>query len=77
MCYKLVDEKNGKIICRSVIWSATEPNTAKLQIDPIKLLPPDTMHSKEPDAILDKMMKAADFDTPFLDVNKKDPVNSI
>ena len=30
MCYKLVYDNSGKIICRSVIRSATEPGTAKI-----------------------------------------------
>ena len=30
MCYKLVDDKTGKIINRSVIYFATEPDTANL-----------------------------------------------
>ena len=77
MCYKLVDDKSGKIICRSVILSATEPGTANLQVDSIEPLPPNAMHSIEPGAMLDKIMTAADFDTPFSDVNKKDPVDSI
>ena len=70
MCYKLVDDESGKIICRSVIQSATEAGTANLRIDPIKLLPP-------PDAMLDKMMTAADFKTPVSSDKKKIPVDSI
>ena len=77
MCYKLVDDESGKIICRSVIQSATEHGTANLQVDPIEPLPPDAIHSTESDAMLDELMTAADFDTPFSDVNKKDPVDSI
>ena len=30
ICYKLVDDESGKIICHSVIWSATEPGTTNL-----------------------------------------------
>ena len=30
MCYKLVDEESGKIICRSVILAAIEPGSANL-----------------------------------------------
>ena len=77
MYYKLVDDESGKIICQSVIRSATEPGTTNLRIDPIEPLPPDAIHSTEPDTMLDEMMTAADFDTPFSDVNKKDPVDSI
>ena len=74
MCYKLVDEESGKIICRSVIRSATEPSTDILRIDPIEPLPPDATHNTNPDAMLDEMMTAADFKTPFSDVSKKVPV---
>ena len=59
MCYKLVDDDSGKIICRSVIRSATEPGTATLRVDPIELLPSDA------DAIFDEMMTCADFETPL------------
>ena len=76
MCYKLVDEESGKIICRSVIRSATEPGTANLRIDPIEPLPPNATHNTNPDAMLDKMMKAADFKTPVSDVCKKVPVET-
>ena len=70
MCYKFVDEKSGKVICRLVIRSATEPGSANLRIDPIKPLPP-------PDYNLDKMMTAANFKTPVSSGEKKDPVDSI
>ena len=30
MCYKLVDKESGKIICRSVIRTVTEPGSAKV-----------------------------------------------
>ena len=68
MCYKLVDNKTGKIINRSVIRSATEPGTANLRVDPIEPLPPD------PHDILDEMMTTADFGGPL---SKVDPVDSI
>ena len=77
MCYRLVDDETGKIICRSVIRLATEPGTANLQIDPIKPLPPDAIYNTEPGAMLDEMMTMADFNTPFSDVNKKDPFDLI
>ena len=70
MCYKLVDEESGKIICRSVIRSATEPGTANFRIDPIKPLPP-------PDAILDEMMTAANYKTPISSDKEKDPMDLI
>ena len=68
MCYNLVDDESGKIICPSVIRSATEPGTANLRIDSIEPLPSDT------DAILDEMMSTADFETPL---STGDPVDSI
>ena len=68
MCYKLVDDESGKIICCSVIWSATEPGNANLRVDPIESLPSDA------DAILDEMMPTADFEIPLSYV---DPVDSI
>ena len=68
MCYKLVDDESGKIICRSAIRSATEPGTANLRVNPIESLPSDA------DAILDEMMSTADFETPLSNV---DPVDLI
>ena len=76
MCYKPVDGESGKIICRSVIRSATETGTANLRIDPIEPLPPDAIHNTNPDAMLDEMMTAADFKTPVSNLSKKDPVDS-
>ena len=60
--------QTGKIINRSVIRSATEPETANLRVDPVKPLPPD------PHDILDEMMSTTDFGTPLSSV---DPVDSI
>ena len=68
MCYKLVDDKTGKIINRSVIRSATEPGTKNLCVDPIEPLPPD------PHDMLDELMNTADFGSP---ISKVDPVDSI
>ena len=77
MCYKLVDDESGKIICRSIIRSAIEPGTANLRIDPIKPLPPDTIFIIEPDAMLDEMMTRADFETLLLKVDMVDPIDLI
>ena len=77
MCYKLVDDESGKIVCRSVIRSATEPGTANLWIDPIKSLPSDAIRNTESDAMLDEMMTLADFETTLLDVDTEDPVDLI
>ena len=70
MCYKLVDEESGKIICRSVIRAATEPGSANLRVDPIEPLPP-------PDPDLEGLMKGADFEAPFSSDRKKVPVEAI
>ena len=77
MCYKLVDDVSGKIFCRSVIRSATTPGTANLCIDRIKILPPDAIHSTEPDTMFDQMTILADFETPLSDVDKNDPFDLI
>ena len=74
MCYKLVNDKSRKIVCRSVIWSATGPSTTNLQIDPIEPLPPDAIPNTELDAMLDEMMIFADFEISLSDVDMNDPV---
>ena len=65
MCYKLINHKSGKIVYCSVIWSATEPGTVNLWIDPIEPLPPDTIPNTKPDAMLDEMITFADFETSW------------
>ena len=77
MWYKLVDDESGKIICRSVIRSATEHATANLYIDPIKPLPPNAITNIEPDAMFDELMTFTDFKTPFSCRDEKDPVDLI
>ena len=72
MCHKLVDNESGKIVCRSVICSATEPGTVNLQVDPIEPLPHDTIRNTYPDAMLDEMMTTADFETPLSNVDSVD-----
>ena len=74
MCYKLVDDESGKIVCCSVNRSATKPGTANLRVDPIKPLPHDANSNTDPDAMLDEMMITPDFETPLSNV---DPVDSI
>ena len=61
MCYKLVDDNSRKIICRSVIRSATKLGSENLQVDPIKPLSKDAIIDTEEDAILDGFMSFADF----------------
>ena len=70
MCYKLVDEESGKIICRSVIRAATEPGSDNLRVDPIEPLPPT-------DAQLDEMIETADFKTPVSSTSKEVPPFSL
>ena len=53
------------------------PTFANLWIDPIEPLPPDAIHSTEPDAMLDEMMILADFETPLSDVDKNDRIDLI
>ena len=77
MFYKLVNDESGKIVCRSVIRSATEPGTANFRVNPIEPLPPYTIHSTELDAMLDEMMTTADLNTPFSHLNEKDPIDLI
>ena len=77
MCYKLVDDKSGKIICRSVIRSVTEPGTANLCVDPIEPLPPDVIRNTEPDAMLNEIMTRANFKTSLSNVKMVDPVDLI
>ena len=77
MCHKLVDDESGKIVCRSVIGSATKPGNSNLRIDPIEPLPPDVIHSNELDAILDELMTMAYLKTLSSYLNDKDLVDSI
>ena len=74
MYYKLVHNESGKIICCSVIRSATEPGTANLRVDPIKPLPHDDIRNTKPDVMPDEIITTADFETPLSNV---DPVDSI
>ena len=53
MCWKLVDDDSGTITCRSVIYSAIEPGTANLPIDPIKPLPENAIPDTKEDTMLD------------------------
>ena len=77
MYWKLVDDNSGKIICRSVICSATKPGSANLQVDPIKPLPKDAIIDIEEDTMLDKFMSFANFKTPLSHRDEEDPVDSI
>ena len=77
MCYKLVDDKIGKIICRLVIRSVTEPDTSNLCVDLIEPLPPDAITYTESDVILDELMTLSDLEILFSHRNEKDPIGLI
>ena len=82
MCWKLVGNASGEIICRSTIRSAIEPGTANLQIDPLKLIPNPIEHVEDPllsktTKLLDAFMSLDNFDMPFLHTTKLGPVDSI
>ena len=77
MCYKLVEGNNGKIICRSIIYSVTKSETANLQVDPIKNLSDNSILDTEEKNMLDNFMTLDDFETPISHRNKKESVNSI
>ena len=74
MCWKLVDDVSGKIICRSTIHSAIEPGTANLQVDPLEPIPDPVEPTNQP---LDNFMSLVDFDTPLSHTTKLGPVDSI
>ena len=73
MCYKLVNDVSGMIICRSVIRLAIEPGTANLQVDRIEPLPDPVTDTENVDMV-DEFMLLADFDTPFSRKSEKGPV---
>ena len=77
MCYKLVDDGGGKIVCRSVIHSTTEPGTANLRIDPIEPSSPVAVRNTEPDTMLDELMTHAEFGIPLSNIDMVDPIDSI
>ena len=66
--------KVEKIICRSVIRSATELGTANFCVDLIKPLPVNALHNTEPNAMLDELITLTDFETPLSHLDEKDPV---
>ena len=88
MCWKLLNDVSGEIVCRSTIWSVIEPSTANLQdnhleplkdpVKPTKLDKPnkkiDSTGNKE---TLDEFMSLADIETPFSRSSEKGPVDSI
>ena len=67
MCWKLVDDISGEIICRSTIRSAIEPGTANLQVDPVEPLPDpiDTIDNTENSGLLNDFISLANFETPL------------
>ena len=77
MCWKLVDDVSGEIICRSTICFAIEPGTANLQVNPIEPNTEVKVESTENDELLDEFILLAGFETPFSRVHNKVPVASI
>ena len=82
MCWKLVDDNSGEIICRSTIRSVIEPSTANLQIDPLEPLNTSVQSLEQiednPNAsILDDFLSLADFEIPISHTTKSGPVDSI
>ena len=75
MCWKLVDDVSGVIICRSTIYSAIEPGTANLQVDPIE--PRPDANSDHEDELFDAFTSLSDFDTLFLPMSEKGLVDPI
>ena len=65
MCWKLVNDVSVEKICRSTIWSAFEPGTVNLQVDPIEPKKEDPVELTDNDKLLDDFMSLADFDTPL------------
>ena len=73
MCWKLVDDDNGEIICSSTIRSTIEPGSANLQVDPINSLPDPPVLPDTSD-ILDDFMSLVNFEAP---ITESGPVGSI
>ena len=76
MCWKLVDDNSGEIICRSTIRSIIELGAANLQVDPLEPIPKPVDNAPTND-ILDNFMSLADFETPLYHTTMPGPVDSI
>ena len=63
MCWKLVDDVSGELVCRSTIRSAIEAGTAYLQIGLLESLP-DSVEPSEL-TLLDDFISLANFKTPL------------
>ena len=77
MCWKLVDDNSGEIICRSTIRLAIEPGTANLQVDPIGPIPypiADPIENTNTSTILDDFMQLANFETSL---SPSSPIDTI
>ena len=76
MCWKVVDDVSGEIICRSTIRSAVEPGTENLQVDPVE---PRLEKCTElghdngllNNGLLNEFMSLAGFDTPYSRMSEK------
>ena len=73
LCWKLVDDNSGELICRPTIRSAIEPGSANLQVDQVEPLP-DPIDQTDSSEILDNFMGLANFETPL---STSSPVDSI
>ena len=62
MCWTLVDDNSGEIICRSAIRSAIESDTTNLQVDPVQSLPDPIDDTK---GLLNNFMSLTNFETPL------------
>ena len=74
LCWKLVDDNSGEIICRSTIRSTIEPGSANLQVDPLEPIPKPV--DDAPD-ILGDFMSLADFKIPLSHTTLPGPVDLI
>ena len=74
MCWKLVDDNSGEIVCRSAIRSAIELGAANFQIDHMELLPNPIDGN---DGLIDNFISLANFKTPLSHTTLPDPVGSI
>ena len=75
MCWKLVDDNSGEIICISTIQSVIEPGTANLQVNLLKPLSNEKQENNE--VTLDEFMLLADFDMLYSHMIEKDHVASV
>ena len=61
MCWKIVDDVSGEIICRSTIRSAIELVTANLKVDPIEPRLEEILDTTEDNGLLSKFVSLANI----------------